>query len=424
MDETAGAVEQSQGAEVSQPYGTLDYDSIVQMANAEGSDKLLNPNEAIKEASPATETETPAEGAPADKPKGEAKPAAKKVEAEFYEFTIDGKTFKVPAGAKGKVKIDGQDREVPVADALRHYQFDVPYQKKMDEVNAKQNKLDKDLADKEKDLTSRESYLKQQQEVLGSELVEAAKALGGKDVPKFVRRFAEMSGMSAAAVNSVLRSHFIQKAADYAAADEAQKKAMDLEEENSYLKEETETGKTKAELSRAYQENNAFAVSQMQQAGFSIEEWKAAEAIVIEKALQGKTPQPIHIANWTPHQLREYVSTVLVVAAAGKQNSRIAALIEKAAPALQEKDPTAYSKIVERAKRFGDLDDEALLEELKPLLGKHAKAESPKDDDEEEAVPASPSKEKPASDSERKKVRSDDDEDDEDPIATSLAVYN
>jgi hypothetical protein len=441
---------------IEQPTG---YDAFVEMANEGGEEptKLLNPNDfleededtpEIDEDAPDEEEEAEEEETPEDKPEAkekepepakEAKPEEKKEEKkdkpakEAKEPTVlelvdaAGKPVQVKDDVKLKAKVDGEEKEFTLAEAIRHYQFDVPYQRKMQEVNEQRNKLEKDISTKEQTIVAKEEevktleqQVKSQAQELGSHLVAEMKDLQAKDVPGFISKFSEARKVSAAAVHSVLREHFLKEAADYIQADEVGKKNLDLEAKARYLEEESKQTKTKQQLAESYNHNQKIAASVLQQAQVSQQEWAQAESQVIKdlvsKGIFQGPPKPEDVARWTPHQASEYAQTVVTLASANRQNNRIASLINQAAPTLREQDPNKYNQIVDFSKRFWDWDDNKLLAVIASQTGGSRTVV----DDEDVAVPKAGSTQQPAKSSETSNSSArgmeDDDEEDDNPL--------
>lgn len=369
--------------------GGVSYEDLV--SSASGDDAAQNGwgdnGEASKEA--ATEKNAPLkEDGSGDETAGEdKKPEVKKSEAPqkgkekdnfFLAKTSDGKTLKVPKDAKFLKTVEGKEREVSVDEALKAFAFDVNYQKKYEEVSA----LKKEATELKEQATTEQRKAVETLQLVGSALRETGEALSKKDVAGFIDKFSDMTQLSKLEVTSILRGHFLESAKDYLEADETQRKILDKDEENQFLRDKQTKDAARASRQERLRTCGNFAHQQAIKAGIeggiTSETWKKAEARVIKDYLNGHHPDFSDASQVTDYQLREYVASVIDLVREEKLDTNLNQLIEEASPGLEKSNKELYDEVRETIAPFLDkLSKEKIAEVVKKAVSQS----SEEDDD-------------------------------------------
>lgn len=164
----------------------------------------------------------------------EVKAAIKELEALYGE-----KSYKIPAEAKFKHKVDGNEVEVGLQELLNNFSGKQAWDKKFSE-------LDKDRSSYKKELDAVNKYV--------NEFAEISK----KDKVEGLLRLAEAVGIDPYEYKKQLRNEFAEKFNEYLGMNEYQRELYELKEQNEYLlrrreAEEKRKADAQAELERKHQ---------------------------------------------------------------------------------------------------------------------------------------------------------------------------
>lgn len=358
------------------------YDAILEMNAAE---KKLEPEEKedIEHEDDAEEQAKAKEKAAEKKPEEEKKPAAKddkKTDKSVVEAVgPDGKPLKVSLETKFKKKIDGEVVELTLGQMLDNEAAEIPVKKRLQAVADDRKKLDTDKAT----LESHKAQFNEQTQLVAGQLKQQGSSLASGKVDQFIAEYAEMIGASPAVVNSKFREYFVPKVIEYLQADENGRKLLDEKERSGYVDYEATKLRSQTELSTALGQRQRYTQGELQKAGISADEFKTAEAAVINEQLGGNKPRDRDFATADPADIKAYVASCIAKANESKVSGRTDSLISKIDPELKTSQPEVYEGVKEWLRLVGNKYDEETLEtQIRAQLGKL------KDDteDEDEAV--------------------------------------
>lgn len=276
--------------------------------------------------------------------------------------TSDGKEIELPEDAVFTKTVDGEEREVSVADALQAYAFDANYTKKYQELSK-----EKEEAQAEK--AKAQTATKKAQDTLslvGSALKDTVGAIEAGNVDAFIKKFSSITKVSPTVINSAFRKYYIPTLEKYLNATDEERMAMDAEEKEAFSKEKIDSLEKEKQDRETLGNYQRYATSQTQKSGISPEEWEAAEGRLINEYLDGKN---VNFLNISPAEVKEYIDTVIILAQDGKQKVVTSSLMEKAAPGLAEEDSGKYDEIVKTISPFlAEFTEDELVEIIKDTL--------------------------------------------------------
>lgn len=199
----------------------------------------------------------------------------KKLHAKYNDEEIE-----IPEQAVLKVKIDGEEVEVPISDLRNNYSGKVAWEKKFNELST------------EKKTFSEEKSAIERYVMEFGELARRGDKIGA------MQYLAQLSGMDPLSFRKELRDQVLEEYKAVLNMDEHQRKAFELEEENKFLREskESEAQRLQREQERLQAHNQ---ISQYQEAlGIDEAAWEQASKDLLEEGYSEDELSPESIGQY------------------------------------------------------------------------------------------------------------------------------
>lgn len=290
-------------------------------------------------------------------------------------------------------KVNGEDVEISLKQALRHEVFDLPYQEMMNEARA----LKKDAETAKQEASSEKGQLESQLNLVREQLTKEIQPLQQGSVKDWIFEYASIRNIDPGKLYSLVRDGMLEDVQAYINADEDGRKVLDNQTNSLYNGRTLEQTKNALALQKRGKQYEELAVKGMREAGITEQQFREAAEKVNREHLGGKTP---NLLSYSPDDVSKYLEAVVLTAKADQQSTRITDLISESAPDLRDTDPVRFEEVLDFVSRYSDYHEDDLRDLVKSMT---AEASSEKDVEDDDAVPISKEQAQEA----RKRTQSD-----------------